>query len=58
MNEAMKEIDPEQTSVDETCPNICFVDVDGDGVPDVVTINLKWLWVAVITTVSSILMML
>jgi hypothetical protein len=56
MNEAMKETYPEQTSLD--CQSICLVDVDGDGIPDVATINLKWLFGSIVATVSSILMML
>ena len=56
MNEAMKETHPEQTSID--CQSICLVDVDGDGIPDVATVNLKWLIGSIAAAISSILMML
>jgi hypothetical protein len=56
MNEAMKEPNPEQTSLD--CQTICLVDVDGDGIADVATVNLKWLIGSIVAAVSSILMML
>lgn len=42
MNDAMKQ-PAELTSIDGDCPNICLIDIDGDGVPDVVSLNIKWL---------------
>jgi len=42
MNDAMKQ-SAELTSVDEDCPKLCLIDIDGDGVPDVVALNIKWI---------------